>query len=89
MLFKTLKLFGTFVMVSLVFCTIPFGIAKISNYDKTVTCYETGACQEGLTLKVKNNEEFVVNKNTCIEHKGKWREEHKECLFKIKSTWKF
>ena len=76
-------------MVSIVFCTIPFGIAKISDHDKTVSCYENGVCKEGLTLKMKNNKEFVVNKDSCIEHKGKWREKEKECLFRFKKTFTF
>jgi len=45
-------------------------------------CADDGYCKEGLILHNEDGKEFVLNKNTCLENKGKWIEDAKSCNFR-------
>ena len=45
-------------------------------------CLDDGYCKEGLILHNEDGKEFVLNKNTCLENKGKWIEDAKSCNFR-------
>lgn len=44
-------------------------------------CIEDYICSEGLTINV-NGRMIIVNKQSCIENKGRWNETRKECNFR-------
>ena len=45
-------------------------------------CLDDGYCKEGLILHNEDGKEFVLNKNTCLENKGKWIKDAKSCNFR-------
>ena len=52
-----------------------------SLYDDKDACLDSGVCKEGLVIKI-NGQEIKINKNTCLEYNGKWREKYNDCILK-------
>ncbi len=74
-----LKLLKILIIIFVIFiCICGYLISK----DDVGNCLSSGICKEGLII---NDDEtglpFEVNKETCIKHKGKWREKYNDCLF--------
>ena len=77
-----LKLFKILIIIFIIFvvfiCICGYSISK----DDIDSCLSSGVCKEGLII---NDDEtglpFEINKKTCNEHKGKWREKYNDCLF--------
>lgn len=51
-------------------------------YDNTDACLDSGVCKEGLILNMQNGKQVIINKNTCSQYNGEWREKYKDCYFK-------
>ena len=50
--------------------------------DDQDACLDSGVCKEGLTLNMENGEEVIINKETCKQYNGEWREKHNDCYFR-------
>ena len=59
---------------------VTFNILGI--YDDKDTCLDTGVCKEGLTLRMNDGQEIVINKDTCKRYNGEWRKNRKDCILK-------
>ena len=49
-------------------------------FDDLDFCLDTGVCQEGLSLNTEKGK-IIVNKDTCLDHNGKWDEKYTRCHF--------
>ena len=49
-------------------------------FDDVDFCLDTGVCQEGLPLNTEKGK-IIVNKDTCLDHNGKWDEKYTRCHF--------
>ena len=49
-------------------------------FDDLDFCLDTGVCQEGLPLNTEKGK-IIVNKDTCLDHNGKWDEKYTRCHF--------
>ncbi|MBR6162851.1 hypothetical protein IKQ26_03035 [bacterium] len=46
------------------------------------SCLDSGVCKEGLLLKMNDGKEIIINKDTCKQYNGIWREKYNDCHFK-------
>ena len=51
-------------------------------YDDKDTCLDSGVCKEGLTLRMNDGKEIIINKDTCIQYNGEWREKRRDCILR-------
>ena len=58
-----------------------FSFAKSYIYDDKDACVDSGICKKGLKVII-NSKEIEINKDTCIDNKGQWREQYNGCWFK-------
>lgn len=66
--------------------------AKLYSYifDDRDACLDSGVCKEGLTLRMNDGKEIIINKDTCKQYNGEWREKYNDCYFKdYNDRWKF
>ncbi|MBQ9246357.1 hypothetical protein IJ182_08835 [bacterium] len=51
-------------------------------YDDKDACLDSGVCNEGLTLRMNDGKEIIINKDTCIQYNGEWREKRRDCILR-------
>lgn len=51
-------------------------------YDDKDACLDSGVCKEGLTLRMNDGKEIIINKDTCIQYNGEWREKRRDCILR-------
>ena len=51
-------------------------------YDDKDACLDSGVCKEGLTLRMNDGKEIIINKGTCIQYNGEWREKRRDCILR-------
>ena len=76
-----------FIIISLVFLAIALAgtsFVLLFNYifDDKDACLDSGVCKEGLTLRMNDGQEIIINKDTCKQYNGEWRESRKDCIFR-------
>ena len=77
-----LKLFKALIVIFVIFIAFVYICGYLISKDDNDNCLSGGVCKEGLIIN--DNETglpFEVNKKTCNEHEGKWREKYNDCLF--------
>lgn len=67
------------ILLILLILTISF-CKKLGFFDDKDACLDSGVCKAGLTIKI-DGQEIIINKQSCIEHNGQWREKYNDCVF--------
>lgn len=55
---------------------------KVKRFMDIDGCADDGYCKEGIIFQDGNGKPYVLNKDTCVEHNGKWIEDAKSCNFR-------
>ena len=76
------KLAISLIILTLLFLGICFAILFTYIFDDQDACLDSGVCKEGLTLRMNDGQEIIINKVTCKQYNGEWREKYNDCYFK-------
>jgi len=69
---------------------VMFILALLVSLDPKDACLDSGVCKEGLPLRMNDGKEIIINRETCKQYNGEWREKYNDCYFRdYNDRWKF